>query len=271
MNEFLYLIRDWTSETYLIVVGWSIWDSIGKILNAEFTAAIVGALFGAWAAIRIGRNNKAREELLSEIRNINAAITLAHSTAITAFQFKKLQLEIIDKYKGDKRKFQNNEQIEVLMRTMPPFASQARRLQEIVLEKISPLEITTARTVALIESAEKLNHSISEKNALVKQTQSSQNKNISLEVYLGIAQNNITNKAYPEILDSISAYIDDIIYFSHSICTDLCTLGGVIIGQRKLKDRKSLPNIATPNFNYAKKSGLLPDNRNYQDWDIYFK
>lgn len=271
MNEFLYLIRDWTSDAYLIVVGLGIWETIGKILNAEFTAATVGALAGAWAAIRIGRNSKAREEIVSEIRHLNAAITLAQSTAIAAFKFKKLQLSTIGKHSDDMIKFQRKQKIEILMTTMPPFVSQARRLQEIALEKISPLEITTARTAALIESVDKLNHSISEKNALVKETQNSQVEHISVQVYLGITNNNKTNKSYPDILHSICLYLDDIIYFSHSICKELHTLGNSIIDQKSPKERKSLPNIIEPNFKYARESGLFPDNTHYQEWEIYFK
>lgn len=271
MNECFNLIREWTSEAYIILVGWSIWESIGKFLNAEFTAALIGALAGAWAAVLIGKNNKSRDELTSEVRSINAAITLAHSTAITAFYFKKLHLSTMKKYHDDVICHQNKEDFEILMKTMPPFVSQARRLQEIVLEKISPLEITTARTVALIESTEKLNHSISEKNSLVKESANSQSKEFQLGIYMGKMQNNKTNNAYPEILGSITCYLDDIIHFSHSICTDLHTLGSKIMDQQKPKERKSLPNISTPNFKNAKESGLFPDNKNYQDWDNHFK
>src|SRR5688500_8489592 len=74
-------------------VNWFTWENAKLFGNSAFTTSLIGALAGAFAgavaAQRVAERSKRREELTKELRNTNAAITLAFSIVNGALAVKK--------------------------------------------------------------------------------------------------------------------------------------------------------------------------------------
>lgn len=81
------------------------------VWGSALISAGIGAGVGAWMAGRIARNAKLRDELLSEFRSIDVAITLCISVSDVAGGMKKQYVSgFLQKYESDRRSMKRTRQ-----------------------------------------------------------------------------------------------------------------------------------------------------------------
>ncbi len=266
-------------------------DGIWDLLNSAFISAFVSSLFGALAgafAGAIGANyiaerSKDKEYLLSEIRNINVAIS-ATSTILNVFITSKDQhvKNLCEKYKKqheeyDKLRKLSRSQlgsntyeytIHTDFQTLMPIKTHADFLNTLIFEKVDITGRPLAMVTALSQTVKTFNDFVVERNNLIDEFR---NKNLPPKeltmIYFGLDDGNgKIDQRYSTVMTGIYEHCDDCIYFSYVLSKDLIDRGNQIRSLFKKRHHKSAPKIGSVNFSYLDQSGLLPNADNYSTW-----
>lgn len=275
-----------------------LWQSAKDFLNSNFFTSIAGACAGAFAgaiaAQRIVTRGKEREEVLTEIRNTNAATVVALSICNTFLAIKKQHIkrlkETFDKEKAaylDRAEKYRMGQLEkdtvpslfffdlqVLM--LPPFELPLDTLRHQIFEKLSlddrrPLMLLTS----LSETVHGLNTSVNNRNRLIASYQAAGlSSDELLPLYFGLPQGGNTrviNQQYPALIDAIHRQTNDGIFYSKLLCDDLFVHNTRLAERFRKRFRNGAPGtIDKPDFTTPAGEGLMPDDADYADWFALF-
>jgi hypothetical protein len=263
------------------------WFVIKQFFNSVFFTSIAGSLAGAFAgaygANWIVERTKYREQLVKEIRDTNAAISLAHNVCNSLLLMKKQHIKPLkEKLDEDKARLQAHlkqflhGQISettpchffIDLETLSPSLLPVDFLHKQVFEKLS----LVGRPLTLVPELTKAVHNLSE--CLEKRNQLIENYKISdisselrLRLYLGLPQaNGEINNEYPHLINAIYGYTEDSIFFSQLLCKDLIEHGNQIAGQFRKKFKKGAPRVSEVNFDIANELGLMPNTDEYAVW-----
>lgn len=272
----------------------SLWDYLAQspTLNSPFITGFVGAGFGAlagaWAAQRIAMRAKRRDELLSEMRSVNAAIGVAYSIFQAAVRLKvsgtqnmhnnflKDKADIIEfnerKTRGE---IPGNQVIKFKadLETITPFPIPSDHLQTLVFEKLNII----GRPYQIVLQIPQIWHSLTEviilRNDVIKEFRVGYPRGeIPPHIYFGWPdREGHVDARYSSALEGIWRQMEDCLWFSKTLCKDLQQHGDRV---RKLCVRrfgkKAAPRITEINFDELDAKGLLPSDEDYRDWQTKF-
>lgn len=264
-------------------------ESAYKLINSQFMSSVIGALAGAFAgayvAHNVASNAKKREILETQMRSTNVAISSAFLTCNSLLALKKQHVKsLYENHIFQKEKFEAalknppaNGQIhfEMDLKTlrMPfvPFDDVSRRVQEQIDVRGRPLALAST----IHNSLASLRDSLEYRNTLIelfKKDFKGAPEEIKLKIYLGVRlpDGNI-HQEYADILQAISQYTDDVIFFSSLLCSDLVAHGDNIRTYYIKRFGKHLEKTASPDFKTEKAENLMPDAKGYEDWLTMFK
>jgi hypothetical protein len=265
------------------------WEEIKAFFNSVFFTSIAGSLagafFGAYAAQRIAERGKYRDQLLKELRDTNAAITLAASICNSLLSMKKQHIKglkeqydagrkSLDEFMVARRagriapnvEFRFDADLQTL--TLP--AMPADILQVEVLEKISARARPIALTTTLRQSLNGLGEMLEKRNHLIESYKAS-GKPLSPANYFGLPQGGNVNADYPSALHGIYSQTNDGIFFSHLLMQDLMDHGTQTAREFKKRFGKGAPQVRKADFTKAAQDGLMPNPDDYKDWMTMFK
>jgi hypothetical protein len=260
---------------------------LGQVLGSTFVVSAIGALAGASAgalgAQRVIERAKRKDDLQKEIRNTNAAIMVAFTIANTALGLKRqLVKPMQEKFQADLESFkkylrerevgmrQGNAPYELVadFKNFLPPAVPIDTLKKLVYEGISsagkPLGI-----VALVDTAAVgLTHSLSERRRVIADLQANAFEGEDLvRRYLGHeSARGQTHREYADLVDVISGYTDDLIYFSAALADALTKHGNAVRSVYVEKYGTDVSNISSLDFSKVKATGLFPPDSNYASW-----
>lgn len=264
-----------------------IFTFLGSILSSTFVLSCIGALAGAAAgalgAQRVIERGKRKEELLKEIRNTNAAIMVAFTIVNTTLGLKgQLVKPMRDKFKADQERFKKHrwERRVGLRQGNVPYVLQVDfknflsatlpvdTLKALVYERINsygkPLGI-----VAQVESAAAgLSFSIDERRRVIADFQANafQGEALAFRYFGEMAPDGQVYAEYADLIQVISDYTDDLIFFSSSLADELIKHGKAVRSKFTKKFGSEVPHINTMDFSDVKEKGLFPSEERYASW-----
>jgi hypothetical protein len=269
------------------------WTSVWPILQPyipllALVVAIViplsASFFGAWTAQRIAERNRFRDDILKEIRNTNAAISIAMSVCNTAMAMKRQQVTTVkrdfDQAKASfvehvrKRQMgqvQGNTpyRFTLSLMTLPPPKFAIDSLRGVVLERITVLGRPIHLTLELAEFAPRLVACMEARNLLVEGIKKGGgvNSDDAARRLFGLpfadGQHDLT---FEQTLSGIVTITDDIIYFSHRLCKDLQKHGYRLVDKYRRRFGGSFPYIADIDFAERIADGTIPPETQYADY-----
>lgn len=262
-------------------------DLVDKALNSSFSIAFVGGLTGAfagaWGAQQIAEKSKRRDELVKELRNTNAATMAAFSTCNAALALKKQHvLPMYEQFAKDRHAVQDflqkraNGEIQrsasydftADLRTFPALEAPIDVLKELVFHRISAYGRALALVSVLDQSLVGCRRAIAQRDQIIEKIQNGGISNAELpNYYFGLPlSGGSTNQQYPDLIEAIHSYVDDVAFFSALLCTDLADHGHRVSAIFLKKVGKGPPRVSDPDFSGPKGSGLMPSDANYGDW-----
>lgn len=279
----------------LVVSWWGIastylprWETTTAFCNSSFFTALIGSLAGAfagaYAAQRIAEKSKSRDELTKEIRNTNAAIMLSFNICNSLLALKEQHVKPLKEHFENLRKkiFEHKQKRDtgVIAKDIPfEFVADLQifplpqlpttQLQKQVFEQLTVGGRALSIVTCLIEATSWLNNSLEERNQLIemyKETNAPDSQDFP-RMYFGLpSKNGHVHLEYSNLVDSISSYTDDGIFYSQLLCRDLNEHGVSLASTFKKRFRDQAPHINSPDFQKAKEKGLLPSDDTYANW-----
>jgi hypothetical protein len=279
----------------------AIWGSASAFLNsnfftASFTAIVgsfAGAFAGAYGAQWIVERGKERDEILTEMRNTNAATVVSFAICNIFITMKQQNIKPLkDRFDAQKRSFLETVEKQRLGQLSPGTAFRFLAdfqtifwapaiaidvLRQLLFEKIS---LDEQRPLMLVTNLSDAFHgftsALGNRNKLIASYKAS---NFSLDdllhLYFGLPQGSsgITNTEYPDSIEQVYRHTDDGIFFSKMICDDLFEHNTRLANKFKQQFGKSAPGIIEkPDFTKAQSAGLMPNDADYKDWfNLYVK
>lgn len=162
------------------------------------------------------------------------------------------------------------ERIEFAMElhTLPILTVPIERLETVVFEKLSVDTKTLNLAIEVGKSINMINSSIAERNGLIQKWKH-EGKIVPMELYLGIEGSNGADETYKQMLIAIGKYCDDCIHFSMRLGEELNAYGKKI-RKARLRVFNPLPKIASADYSSERAKRLLPDPKEYKDWESGF-
>ncbi len=265
------------------------WPDVKGFFNSPFFtgiwAATAGAFAGAMGAQHIAEKSKCREQLTKEIRDTNAAMTVAASICGAMLNFKKQHVRRL-KEEFDRERVGFVEQIRrrdageiprgvvyqfqanLQTLTLPPLPVEI--LQKTIFERISvvgrPLTLATMVGQCIAD----LYMSIARRNSLIEDFKG-RGPPLNANLYFGLRQGDVVNEEYPASMNAMSQQTDDCIFFSQLLVKDLIEHGTKAADEFTKEIGKGAPRVSVHDFSDAAKAGLMPDENLYSDWITKFK
>nr|WP_298163729.1 hypothetical protein [uncultured Pseudomonas sp.] len=261
----------------------SAWEVVNSAFVIAFIGGLTGAFGGALGAQHIVERSKNREELLRELRNTNAAIMVSFTISNVVLALKKQHVQpMYESFMTEKerlRKFQEEPSTQKShekrqyhltadLRSFPAPITPIETLQELLFHKISAHGRPLALAAVLEQSLIGLKDSITKRDSLAQKFGNGEIPNeLMAQHYFGLPlPNNDINQEYPDLVEAIHSYSDDIIFFSTLLCADLVEHGKRIHKVFTKKFGNNAPNVSTADFASPRKSGLIPSESQYIDW-----
>lgn len=262
------------------------WENFASFANSSFSTSLMGAVAGAfagtYAAQRIIERHKLREELLSEIRNTNAAISLAFTISNSALALKKQHLVELKKCYEKERalvlEHQRRHSIGKVaadaihnfradLMTLPNLFLPIDVLRTQVFERLSVIGRPLALATNIFQSALQTNEAIAKRNQLIDLYRSTSDNERFVELYFALPfESGHVNSEYRDSLTAICSNTDDVVFFTSELCTDLQLHGKELVERYKSSFRGKAPVVNEVNFDKAREIGLMPNPDDYRDW-----
>lgn len=275
-----------------VFVSWLVyvWELVLRFFNSVFftglAAAALGAFAGAYAAQRIATKGKYRDELLQEMRDINAAIMLAFAICNSLLGLKKQHTKRIkeqfDAQKATLLDFHakrnaglvpKDEELHVAcdLQTLSLEPLPIDILQQQVFDKLSVGGRALSLTTTLRQTLHGLSASLERRNKLIEAYKANEIP-FSVELYFGLPlKGGNVNMDYPSSIDAIYSQTNDGIFFSRMLCDDLVEHGRAVVKKFKENFKRGALRISEPEWSKAEKAGLMPYPADYADWVTMFK
>lgn len=259
------------------------WQFLNSNIVIAFVGGFTGAIGGALGAQRIVERSRKREERLKELRYTNAAIMIAGTICNAALALKKQHVqpmrEAFVKLRGDLEAFKekrNAKQIakdaafhlQMDMRTYPAPILPVETLKHVVFQELSAVGRPLALVAVIEQSLIGLSGAIAKRDQLIQRFASGEiPENDHAHYYFGLPlpRGNL-NQEYPNLVEAIYSYTDDLAFFSYQLCNDLMKHGAKVREALTKRPSKQLPNVSEADFAGPLKSGLLPPDSQYADW-----
>jgi hypothetical protein len=259
-----------------------------QFLNSNIAVAVVGgfagAIGGALGAQRIVERSQKREAGLKELRYTNAAIMVAHTICNAALALKKQHVQPmredfiklradLDAFKARRDAKQIAPDVEfhlqMDMRTYPAPIVPIETLKHVVFQELSVVGRPLALVSVIEQSLIGLSSAIAKRDQLIQRFASGEiPENKHAHYYFGLPlQGGHINQEYPDLVEAIYSYVDDLAFFSHQLCSDLMKHGAKVreaLTTKKLS--KQVPQVSEADFSGPLKSGLIPPDSQYSDW-----
>ena len=282
-----------TTTAWQWLEPWLYWETLKSFGNSTFTTSLVGALagayFGARSAQRVAERSKVRDDLVKEIRNVNAATALSFGIVNGMLELKKQHvaqlksshnhdLQRHQEYmaKRESGEIQGNAPyaLKIDFRKLPMVNQPISLLRDIVFGRLS----TSGRALNLVASLEgaldSLNTSIAQRNHLIKMFEAGEfPPGADLPaMYLSLPYNGgHVNQQYADIVGATASYTDDAIFFSCLLCKDIQEYGNGVAATFRTSLKKTPPRVFEVDFKQAEEGGLLPKDDEYKTWFTAFQ
>lgn len=271
------------------------WCFLNSSLVIAFVGGLTGAVGGALGAQHIVERRRRRDEALSELRAVNAAITVSHTACNAALAIKSQHFkQMSEKYMEDRRRIVDisdraaqGKEIEGTMhfvadlQLFPGPVFPLETLKELVFQKISAHGRPLALVSAIDQSLSGLNDAIVRREMQVKRFQSGQiPKELFPNYYFGLQlPSGDTPNEYLNLVEVIGSYLDDLIFFTELLCKELEAHGNRVRnaylkknGSEKAKEKiekrrgGTVPRISKTDFSGPRGKGLMPPESDYSSW-----
>lgn len=285
------------SFDFLVLIEWGAraWDWISNHvatglksnLAIAFFSSLAGAFGGAIAAQRVIERSKRRDGFLKELRNTNAAVMVSFSICNALLGLKRQHsLPLYEQFSKDREKANEihaklaagepmgNDPFHYLadFKTFAAPSVPIETLKNLVFNEIS----AHGRALSAMSFLEGAYNGL--KEVLVKRelmVAKFQNGTISEQqtpfFYFGIQMpSGHTNQEYPDLLEAIHSYIDDVVFFSSVLCKDFAAHGSNLRAKNK-RFAKKAPKVNQPDFSSPQGSKLIPPDSDYESWLGAFK
>jgi hypothetical protein len=257
--------------------------AINSNLATAFIGGLTGAFGGALGAQRIVERSKRRDDLIKELRNINAAIMVTVSTCNAALTLKKQHVQpmyeqfekekaALSVFMDQRAKGQISGDAEYRfmadLKTYPAPTVPIETLKDLVYSKISAYGRPLALVAVLEQLLVGLRDAIAKRDTLVQRFASGVVPAEQLsQYYFGMPlRGGDTNQEYPDLAWAIHSYVDDVVFFSQLLCSDLIKHGNEIRDAYSKKYGKGVQKVSTANFSGPREKGLIPPDSQYSDW-----
>lgn len=259
------------------------WQFLNSNIAIAFVGGLTGAIGGALGAQHIVERSKRRDELMKELRNTNAAIMVTFSICNSALALKKQHVQPLhqefDKARADLQAFKaqrsagqqppNAEYHFVAdFKTFPAPTAPIETLKDIVYSKVSAYGRPLALVAVLEQSLVGLRDAIAKRDALIQRFASGAiPPELTPQYYFGLPlPGGDTNQEYPDTVEAIHSYTDDVAFFCALLCEDLVTHGNEVRSVYLKKFKKGAPRISTADFSGPREKELVPPDSQYKDW-----
>lgn len=260
-------------------------ELIGSVLSSAIVLALVssfaGAFAGALGAQRIAERAKRRDDLVREIRNTNAAIIMAVTTANGAIALKKQHVQPLHHHFTEQRRkaieaiaqaaqgrgpTRNHVQADLQLFPSPEAPIDA--IKDIVFHRISAYGRALALVAVLEQTVIGLKATLAMRERLVSDFASGNMPEEEFYVrYLGLTDaGGSTRREYADAVEAISSYTDDMAFFSALLADDLIDHGTKVREKYIKQFKKGAPRISTVDFTVPREKGLVPSQEKYADW-----
>ncbi len=268
----------------------ALWTLTTTVLNSDFVrsllVAFTGALFGALTAKRIAERTKLKDDLLKEIRNLNAASVVAHSIANAHLALKKQHVKQMYETFVAKRDELNEKRAQLAagvpservpfeivfdLQSVAPLTQPILPLQTLIFDRVS----ATAKAIMLMgvlsQTYESLNDTLTTRNGLIETwRQRALPQDQILPLYFGLPRVGGIDQTYPTLVDAAYSYADDVICFSKM-------LGDELAGQAseaKKRFERHFPRAERPlltTVEFPEIGGLMPPREKFTDFGRMFR
>lgn len=273
-----------TITTTLASAATAGWEFLNSNIAIAFVGGFAGAIGGALGAQRIVERSRKREERLKELRYTNAAIMVAHTVCNAALALKKQHVqpmrEEFTKSRADLEAFKAKRsakqiapdvefQLHMDMRTYPAPIVPIETLKHIVFQEISAVGRPLALVAVIEQSLIGLNAAIAKREALIQRFASGEiPEDKHPHYYFGLPlQGGHINQEYPDLVEAIYSYVDDLAFFGYQLCVDLMKHGTKVREALVAKkSSKQLARVSEVDFSGPVKTGLIPPDSQYGDW-----
>lgn len=268
--------------------AWISWEGAGNLLNSAFTTSLIGVLAGAFAGARAAQNvaerSKQKDQLLSQIRATNAAISASFvfcnllialkrqhvKPLYETFVAKRAELaEFHAKRRAGKIPTDHPFVFTADLRTLQMPLLPVQLIERLVFDKLSVIGRPLALTTSLAGVASTLADLMQRRSALIEGFKQipPDKQGLVAALYFGrsFAEDRVSTE-YADTLEALFNQTDDGIFFSQLLCRDLMESGDNALKEYKRLSKKSTEHISTIDFRQALRLGLMPDESKYQDW-----
>lgn len=259
------------------------WQFLNSNIVIAFVGGFTGAIGGALGAQRIVERSRKRQERLKELRYTNAAIMVAHTICNAALSLKKQHVQSMREnflnMKSDLEAFKAKRDagqiasdvefhLQMDMRTYPAPIVPIETLKHVVFQELSAVGRPLALVAVIEQSLIGLNNSIAKRDQLIQRFATGKvPANKQVQYYFGLPlQGGHINQEYPDLVEAIYSYVDDLAFFSYQLCNDLMKHGAKVRDALIKKPSKQVPNVSEVDFSGPLKSGLMPPDSQYSDW-----
>jgi hypothetical protein len=259
--------------------------TIGGFITA-ITGAFIGTFYGAKIAQNIAQDSKIREEKLTEIRDVNAALTLTFyvGNALLTFKSQHLQrfktnyedhrliwLSILEARRNHTAEPQFPADMEpVDLSGISPINIPVESLQKLILEKISLQARPLAALLEIINTNMELNFIIEQRNKLIEHFKATQlhvprQQDFEALLYGTPNEHGFEDGSYRDLVEGIFIYLDQGIFFSKLLCDDLMSHGQKLCKEysEKYNDKQEIDEV---DFLTEKSKIFMPDPASFEGW-----
>ena len=259
------------------------WEFLNSNLAIAVIGGFAGAIGGALGAQRIVERSRKREERLKELRYTNAAIMVSHAICNAALALKKQHVqpmrESFLKAKADLESFKAKRHagqiaanvdfhVQMDMRTYPAPIVPMETLKHIAFQELSAVGRPLALVAVIEQSLIGLTAAIEKRDQLIKRFASGDIPvGVHANYYFGLPlQRGHVNQEFPDVVEAIYSYVDDLAFFSSLLCGDLMKHGAKVREALIKKSPKQVSHVSEADFTGVVKSGLMPPDTQYKDW-----
>lgn len=256
------------------------------------SAAVVGfgaAYFGAKTAQGTADRNRFRDDLIEEIRDTNAALTLAFAVSNSAMQIKRqhlrdLKINFDQEKKGVLEFFRKREageiprdttcqlQLDMRFLAVPNMATET--LQAHVLDRLSVVGRALNLVMSIVESDTALRTSTTNRNEQIKTFRADPSpRDVDFVArLLGFrTANGELDEVFATTLDAMVLHLDCVIYFTYLLCADLKDHGDwLVVKYKKRLGKNNAPEVTEVDFSQAKADKLIPPREEFETWHTAF-
>lgn len=261
-------------------------EFLNSSLGTALIGGAVGAFGGAVGAQRIIERFKERDELIRELRSNNAAITAAFVVCNAALAVKRQNVKpLYDSFSADRARLDqfHKDRLAGKLGAAPTFTFTADLrlftaptipmgpLRDLLFNKVTAPTRALALVTAIDQTAEGLRDLCSRREAFVQRFP---HIPINLQhcYYFGVPMPDGTvNQEYPDFVEGIHSYVDDLIFFSKTLCTDLVAHGNVLRKRVPRWAKRNAPRVTEIDFSAAQASGMVPPDDRYLAYTNAFK